>query len=232
MPYPNNEAEFNEMLQAWAANTGDLKTIFSLTAAQITEVTEMAQLYDYFFQYFIDFEAAVKGTYEVKRAVFRGLKPNQSAPTIPTLTTLAPPATLIFNIEGKARAYRQFFLKNPAYNDALGATLRIADAPEPDQDFDLMQTELDAVGLDNFQIEVSYKRNKMPGVFLEWRVQGDTDADWRFAVNGIGGTTRFTPSPLPTGNQPLTVELRGKNINSKGEPVGIWSQIEVVIAHA
>lgn len=233
MPFPRDEASVNAMLQAWLQYIAELKTTFNLTVEQVADITSMAQLFNYFFVYFGNFNDQTKSAFDVKKAVFEGLKPNQAVPQIPNFTPMNPPESLMFNIIGKARAYRTFFLKHPNYSESFGALLKIAEGEDDGGGNlpDTLETELEAVGLDNFEVEVIYKRNGFPGALIQQRLQGENDGAWKFATNGLGGTARFTVTPT-AGNKPVTVELRGKHLNAKGAPVGTWSQIETVIAHA
>lgn len=223
MPIPKTKEEYNAMLQAWAANARLIRDTFNTTDAQDAEILAMAANYDYVFTFFQQFDGDVKAAYRFKTALETGVKEGQPQPNYPEFTSFALPQTEIFDIEGKAKAYRKSFRNNLAYTDAIGAILLIGDAaPKPPPPADIAPA-LKPAPIGGYAVSVVFDKKGQAGVSLKYQIEGETETH-NVPSPGISSPIQFTVTP-PTGTQGkvVTIKLRGRYFSSNGTPVGEFS---------
>lgn len=225
MPFPKDQAGINQLLQAWIANEGILKTIFGLSVEQIDEIQSMAGVYNTAFDYFPQFDAFVDAVRKFKSAIRTGFAADEAAPTFPAFTNFAPPAALIFDIEGKAKEYRRFFRNHPNRTQSILELLLIADSDTPPAPDSNAEPVINATNIGNYSAENTFKKGKFAGVRFEWREQGTVK--WNSGTVGIGSPTILTIS-APADGKPITIEIRAIYVDGKNNPIGNWSQIEIV----
>lgn len=214
---------YNAMLQAWAANITLIETTFGTTNAQEEEITNMAANYNYVYTFFQQFDGDVKAAYRYKNALEEGVKEGQPAPSYPTFEVFALPANAIFDIEGKADAYRRSFRNNLAYTDAIGAVLLIGDAaPKPPPPPDIFPA-LKSTPTGSYAVSTAFDKKGQAGVSLKYQIEGETETH-NVPSPGISSPIVFTVTP-PAGTQGkvVTIKLRGRYFDKSGAPVGGFS---------
>jgi hypothetical protein len=213
------------MLQAWKKHVNELKTVFGLTTAQLDEVVAMADNYDYTLGYFSQYGGNQRAATKFKKALFRGLTEGQEEPTFPVFDVFTSPAAPVFDIEGLAKEYRNFFLKHLNYTDTFGGVLLIAE-PESDGAAVLIQPPIiKAENLGSYKASIAFSKKGNAGIRIEWRLQGTIK--FKFGTNGIGSPV-VLEIPEADDDKPVTIEIQAAFIDSKNNVVSAFSQVEIV----
>lgn len=228
MAIPRTDGQLMVWYKNFAERLPTHATALGLTQAEVAAVQADNAMLSYLVGDLVRaYETALQVQAAYKNLIKDGPVGAQGGGLPPGPTLPAAPAVVAPGIVPRLRQTVARIKAAPAYTEAIGADLGIADsAPPPAVPDSSAKPAAKASVLASGQVQVEFSKGRFDGVLIEGRRVGE--AEWR----GLG-TDNYSPfvdaRPLQQAGVPEVREYRLRYV-LRDEPVGEWSDIISAIA--
>lgn len=209
-------------LQLMKENLPQYQTEVGATAADITQVDEDFANLQAIDDYAEIIEAAKITTNQIKNAVFNG-DPNAAIADVPTVAAFAAPfPPMKPGILDRFQKLARRFKTAAGYTKEIGIALGIDEAGGDSISPETLVAELKPADLGGYQLEVSFKKQGMSGMLIQYRVKGTEK--WLELKTALQSPVVCDVPPPPVEDAAVQIEIRGRLLDGNTQ-VGQWSPI-------
>jgi hypothetical protein len=215
-PFPTTEPEANVFLQNLASKLPGYTTELSVSASEITQLTNGAANFNYLLNAATQVSDSKEAFTDFKQNMFYGEVKGPSAP--PVFPAIALPMADNAGIVTFVKALLKRIKASAGYTKQIGEDLGlIVDTPDELIPGNIVP-EINVKAVEDGQVEIKFSKNGLDAIRIDWRVKDATT--WELAGS-------YTTSPAihdhPSGEgKPEAREYRGRLLK-KNEPVSQYS---------
>lgn len=225
MAFPNTEATVNALLQIWQVKLSDHQTKYTLTAAQIAQVTDDAVVYNHLIKArnLLNEEVAEFSTY--KKKIMEGdpkdtadAYPTIELPELPELTNPPKPG-----IEKRNQELYNYLKSHPNRTAESLAELGVSAGEGGSISPEDLKPLLKPQALIDDVVEIGFNKQTQTAI----RIQREIGVDNWTSVGDATSSPLLDDTPSPDG-KPEKRRYRGVYL-AKNQPVGQYSDIVTVV---